>query len=154
MFREMRKKERQMTEEEATKALEKGSNGVLSVIGDDGHPYGVPLSYSYKEGKIYFHCAITGHKLDAIKNDERVSFTVVTKDDVVAENFTTNFESVIAFGRAKIIKDEGKIVPAKMHIADKYSKGYEKEAMDHIRSAMGRFYIVEIEIDHMTGKKR
>ncbi len=154
MFREMRKKNRQVTNEEAIDILKNGSNGVLSVYGDNGYPYGVPVSYSYDDGKIYFHGFITGHKLDGIKTNEKVCFTIVTKDEVQAKDFATNYESVIVFGKAKIINDKDAKIPPKMKIAEKYSKGYEKEAMEYIEASMKGFCIVEITIDHITGKRR
>ena len=76
MFREMKRKERQLSAELTEKILNKCTSGVLSVIGDDGYPYGVPVSYAYSDGKIFFHCAKEGHKVDAIKNNPKVSFTV------------------------------------------------------------------------------
>ena len=70
MFREMKRKERQLSAELTEKILNKCTSGVLSVIGDDGYPYGVPVSYAYSDGKIFFHCAKEGHKVDVEDPEE------------------------------------------------------------------------------------
>ena len=100
MFREMRRKMQALTAEETAEILKRNTSGVLSLNGDDGYPYGVPLSYVYLDSKLYFHCAGAGHKLDSILKDDKVSFCVIDQDQVVGEEYTTYFRSVIAFGRA------------------------------------------------------
>ena len=77
MFREMRRKLQQLSDEEAEAVLRRGKYGVLALSGDDGYPYAVPISYVYADGKLYFHCAMAGHKLDAMKRDDKASFCVV-----------------------------------------------------------------------------
>ena len=78
--------------------LSRGSHGVLALAGDEGYPYAVPISYVYEGGKLYFHCAKSGHKLDAIARCPKASFCVVDQDQVVPQEYTTYFRSVIAFG--------------------------------------------------------
>src|SRR5574344_2695673 len=85
MFREMRRKKQQLSIEQVEKILKQNTSGVLAVFGDDGYPYAVPLSYVYTNSKIYFHGAKEGHKLDSIKNNEKVSFCVIDKDEIVPE---------------------------------------------------------------------
>jgi len=89
--------------DEAVKILQSATSGVLAVCGDDGYPYAVPLSYVYADGKIYFHSALQGHKIDAIRSNPKVSFCVIDKDDIQPQEFTTYFRSVIVFGKARII---------------------------------------------------
>ena len=101
MFREMRRKKQVLSKEECELVLERGTSGVLAVLGEGGYPYAVPLSYVYADGKIVFHCAKQGHKLDAIAKNDKVSFCVVDLDDIQPERYTTYFRSVIAFGRAR-----------------------------------------------------
>ena len=108
MFREMRRKRQQLSEKEAAAVLERGTSGVLAVLGDGGYPYAVPLSYVYQDGKIYFHCAGSGHKLDGIRNCDKVSFCVIDQDEVHPEKYTTYFRSVIAFGKARILEEDEK----------------------------------------------
>ena len=106
MFREMRRKKQELTEERTIEVLNRCTAGTLAVIGDGGYPYSVPLSYVYDGGKIYFHCASEGHKLDAINKDSRVSLSVIDKDQIVQEKYTTYFRSVIVFGKAHVIEDQ------------------------------------------------
>ena len=105
MFREMRRKNQELSHEDTIQVLKRGTNGVLAVIGDEGYPYGVPLSYVYVDGKIYFHCGLSGHKADAIRSNDKVCFTVIDQDKIVAEELTSYFRSVIVFGRAVILAD-------------------------------------------------
>ena len=104
MFREMRRKRQQLSAEESIAILERMTNGVLALHGDEGYPYAVPVSYVYADGKIYFHSAMKGHKVDAIMRNERVSFCVVERDDVCPGEFTTYFRSVVLFGKARILR--------------------------------------------------
>ncbi|MDD4445890.1 MAG: pyridoxamine 5'-phosphate oxidase family protein, partial [Eubacteriales bacterium] len=109
MFREMRRIRQLMSAEETQKVLDRCTNGILACQGDDDYPYAVPLSYACANGKIYFHSAKTGHKVDAILKNPKVSFTVVDEDTIVSAEYTTYFRSVIAFGRARIAEDEERL---------------------------------------------
>ena len=159
MFREMRRFKQQISRQECADILRRSTSGVLGVFGDDGYPYTVPVSFVYQEGgsglgTIGFHCAITGHKIDAIRRNEKVSFTVIDRDEVMPKERTTKYCSVIVFGRARILEDEEEMRRAANAIGAKYSKGFEdlymQETEDTIRG--GRLCCVEITIDHMTGK--
>ena len=66
-FREMRRKRQQLAEEESIAILEKATAGTLALLGDNDYPYAVPISYVYHDGKLYFHSALAGHKVDAIR---------------------------------------------------------------------------------------
>ena len=101
MFREMRRKKQQLAPERVEEILSRRTAGTLAVLGDEGYPYAVPLSYVYHNGRIYFHCAKAGHKLDAIRGCDKVSFCVIDQDEIVSAEFTTYFRSVIVFGRAR-----------------------------------------------------
>ena len=107
MFREMRRKRQQLDEEACAEILRTGSAGVLAVSGDAGYPYAVPLSYVYANGKLYFHCARAGHKIDAIRRSPKASFCVIGQDAVKPLKYTTYFRSVIAFGTVRILEDDG-----------------------------------------------
>ena len=154
MFRKMRRKRQQLTEAECIEILKKNTSGVLAVSGDDGYPYAVPLSYVYDECILYFHCAKSGHKLDAIKTYDKVSFCVVDQDLVVPQEYTTYFRSVIIFGRASIIVGEDEIRSAIEKLAVKY---YPDDSKDNRDSAIEKEYkamcMVKIQIEHMTGKE-
>ena len=154
MFREMRRKRQQLTETECIEILMKNTYGVLAVFGDDGYPYAVPLSYVYDNGTLFFHCAKSGHKLDAIKAFSKVSFCVIDQDLVVPKEYTTYFRSVIAFGRASIMTQEDEIRGAIEKLAIKYYPDDSKENRD---SAIEKEYqamcMVRIRIEHMSGKE-
>ena len=105
-FREMRRKRQQLSEETCVRILETSTSGTLALQGDGGYPYAVPISYVYVNGCLYFHSALSGHKVDAIKNCDKASFCVIEKDEVHGEEYTTYFRSVIAFGHIHIIEDE------------------------------------------------
>lgn len=153
MFREMRRKNQQLNEEESLQILREGKSGVLSLLGDEGYPYGVPLSYSYVDGKLYFHSAVTGHKVDAVKNCDKASFCVVARDDVKPEELTTYYKSVVAFGRVSLLQGEEKR-SAILDIGRKYSGmlGDEK-IMAEIKGAMDRMNLLCLEIEYLTGKQ-
>ena len=153
MFREMRRKKQQMTEEECLAVLNSRTSGVLAVSGDDGYPYAVPLSYVCAAGKIYFHCAKTGHKMDAILANDKVSFCVIDKDEVAEELFTTKFRSVIVFGRAAVVEDEEEKRAVLWKLVGKYSPTAPREAAEkEISGEFPAVCIVGITIEHMTGK--
>ena len=159
MFRPMRRSRQQISTAECQEILRRATSGVLGLHGDDGYPYTVPLSFVYQEGgsglgTIGFHCATTGHKIDAIRRDPKVSFTVIDRDEVMPRERTTKFCSVIAFGRARILEGEEEMRRAANAVGAKYSAGFEdlyrQETKDTLRE--GRLCCVEITIDHMTGK--
>lgn len=154
MFREMRRKRQQLTEAECIEILKKNTSGVLAVLGDDGYPYAVPLSYFYEERTLYFHCAKSGHKLDAIKACDKVSFCVVDQDLVVPQKYTTYFRSVIVFGRAGVVEQEEEIRSAIEKLAIKYHPADSKDNRDSfIEKEYKAMCMVKIQIEHMTGKE-
>ena len=105
MFRAMRRVKCELSRDAAEKILREGIFGVLAVDGDDNYPYAVPINYAYADGKIYFHSAVTGHKIDAMKKNPKASFCVVDKHEVVAEEFTSYYTSAVAFGKMKVVED-------------------------------------------------
>lgn len=153
MPREMRRKKQELSQSECIAILERRTSGVLAVLGDDGYPYAVPLSYVCDEGRLLFHCAPTGHKLDAIERCAKASFCVVDKDDVVAAEYTTYFRSVIAFGRARIIRDEADRRRALELLAAKYTPDDEEGRLQEVDKLIGRTCMVELSIEHMSGKQ-
>ena len=98
MFRDMRRKKQLLSKDESEEILRRGTSGVLALAGDEGFPYAVPLSYVYEREKIYFHSAVSGHKIDAVSKSKKASFCVIGQDHVLPEKFTTRYKSVIAFG--------------------------------------------------------
>ena len=154
MFREMRRKRQQLTLEECVEIMERNTSGVLAVLGDDDYPYAVPLSYVSDEKKIYFHCAKSGHKLDAIKRHSKASFCVIDQDQIVPLEYTTYFRSVIAFGTMRVIEDEQEKRTAIEKLAVKYvpddSASERQKAIDREWSPL---CMLEMNIEHMSGKE-
>ena len=153
MFREMRRKNQQMNNEEGIAVLKRATSGVLAVSGDDGYPYAVPLSYVYNEGKLYFHCAAEGHKLEAVRRCDKVSFCVIDQDEVVPEKYTTFYRSVIVFGRIRILEGKDEKCNALDVLAQRYRPGHEDARRAEIDGAMPRTCVMEMTIEHMTGKE-
>ncbi len=152
MFREMRRKEQLLSQEETIAILKKGSSGVLGVSGDDDYPYTVPISYVYREGKLFFHGAPSGHKIDGIQRNNKVSFCVIDHDEVIQKTFTTHFRSAIVFGRARILTDDHERRMAMEYLVEKYSPDYVTEGQQAIERGWEKVCPVEITIEHMTGK--
>ncbi len=151
-FRKMRRFKQELNEKETREILANGKTGILGVIGDHGYPYTVPVNYVYENGKIYFHCAKEGHKLDAIRQCDKISLCVIEKDDVIKEKLTTYFRSAIVFGRARILGTDEEIFNAAEILGLKYNE--DKEVVDReIRREWNALCCVEITIEHMTGKE-
>ncbi|MCG8473137.1 MAG: pyridoxamine 5'-phosphate oxidase family protein [Desulfobacterales bacterium] len=152
MFRVLKREEKGLRREEAEALLAAGEYGVLSTIGEDGFPYGVPVNYVYEKGQIFFHCAVSGHKLDNIKACEKVSFCVVAESRVVPEKFTTHFKSVVAFGAARLAEGEEK-ERGLFALVEKYAPGHQADGAAYIRSALKKTGVVVMEVAHLSGKK-
>lgn len=154
MFREMRRSKQILSHETAEKILREGEFGVLALSGDDDYPYAVPINYAFADGKIYFHSAKVGHKLDAIRRNDKASFCVVDRHEVVAEEFTTYFTSAIAFGRMKLVEDD--VDPDKLRglelLADKYSSTASPERREKELARLSAVVIPVMTIEHLTGK--
>lgn len=152
MFREMRRKDKQISHEKSIEILKSCSFGVLSVVGENGYGYGVPLNYVYVDNKIYFHSAKTGFKLDSIKHNDKVSFCVIGKTEILPDEFDTKYESVIVFGRAEEV-DEDEKYSALMEMIKKYSKDFIDKGKKYIEKAGNATRVYKINIEHMTGKE-
>ncbi|MCI9078694.1 MAG: pyridoxamine 5'-phosphate oxidase family protein [Lachnospiraceae bacterium] len=154
MFREMRRSKQIMSSEACEKILNQNTSGVLALSGDNGYPYAVPLSYVYSNGDIYFHCAIEGHKIDAIKSCNKASFCIIDKDTIVPGEYTTYYRSVVAFGKIHILEDAEDKMTAIKKLADKYSPFENAEkTLRTINSSWERFCIARLSIEHLSGKQ-
>lgn len=153
-FREMRRGAQALPETQAWEILQRGSFGVLAVAGDGGYPYAVPLNYACLDGKIYIHCALEGHKLDAIRRQPRVSFCVVDQDQVVPEEYANHYRSAIAFGQARILEAAGARTRALAALGRRYCAGGGEEAIfNEIREAFDRVAVIEIAVSKISGKE-
>ena len=151
MFRSMRRFRQEMTREACESILCQAESGVLSLLSEDGYPYGVPMNHHYHDGKLYFHCASAGHKLDAVRACPKASFTVVTRDVLVPEKLTTSYVSVIAFGEIRLIEDvEEKrqaIVRLTEHLAPGVAHAHESNG------SLRNLVIMEMDVQHLSGKQ-
>ncbi len=150
-MKNMRRSDRRMTEEGALDLLQRGEYGVLSTIDRENKPYGVPLSYAYTDNVIYFHCASEGTKLDNIINNDNVCFTVVGKTNVLPDKFSTEYESVIVFGKGNIASGDDKVRGLR-EIIKKYSPEFITEGEQYIERAVDKTTVVKIEIEGFSGK--
>ena len=152
MFREMRRKKQQLSDDECRDLLARGTSGVLALRGDDGYPYAVPMSYVCVGDKIYFHCAREGHKIDAVGSCGKASFCVIGKDEVVPAKYATDYESVIVFGRIRVL--EGDEADAAIeNLAVKYAPDDDAGRRAEIARCAGRFVMLELAAEHITGKR-
>jgi nitroimidazol reductase NimA-like FMN-containing flavoprotein (pyridoxamine 5'-phosphate oxidase superfamily) len=152
MFREMRRKKQLLSEAETIEILQSCTSGVLAVTGDNDYPYAVPLSFAYKDGKLFFHFAREGHKFDGILKNNKVSFCVIKTDEVIQKTFTTHFRSAIVFGRARILAEDSQKKYALECLVEKYSPDYITEGQSEIKRDWNRVSVAEVRIEHMTGK--
>jgi len=148
----MRKEKQLLSMEDTLSVMDRCTNGILACLGDEDYPYAVPLSYVYFNDKIYFHSAKAGHKIDAIINHPKVSFSVIDEDTIVSEEYTSYFRSVIAFGKAKII-DGDERMEAFEALVEKYSGDQPKEAKHKEITECTQAYIIAIDVEHITGKE-
>lgn len=153
MFRKMRKETQQLPRKEALRILKEGSSGVLALRGDEDYPYAVPMSYAFEDGKIYFHCAPEGHKIDAVSKHDKASFCVIARDEIIPLNFTTYYESAVAFGRIRFVEDKEEYLRGMHLITDKYSPNHPTGPEKAIATSMGYMKILCLDIEHLTGKE-
>ena len=152
MFTEMRRQDRKLSQEETENILRSGQYGILSTIGEDGCPYGVPVSYAYENGRIYFHGTIEGgQKTRNLQFNPRACFTVVGKTELLPSQFGTKYESVIAFGTVKPAADKRE---ALMSLIRKYSADYLESGEKYVDAASPKTAAYEFTIEHLTGKAR
>ena len=152
-FRDMRRKRQQLSEAESISILEKSTAGTLALLGDGNYPYAVPISYVYKDGKLYFHSALTGHKVDAIRNCDKASFCVIEQDDVQPKKYTTFFRSVIAFGKIHIIEDESEKLDAARMLGNRYNPNDDESLRQEMEKGFSRMLMIRLDIEHLTGKE-
>ncbi|MCR5791937.1 MAG: pyridoxamine 5'-phosphate oxidase family protein [Lachnospiraceae bacterium] len=153
MFREMRRFKQQISTEECIRILKEQPRGVLSMIGDQGFPYGIPLDHWYdeKSGHIYFHCAKDGHKMDAIQKCNKVGYCVYDKGYRKTGEWALNINSVVIFGKINIVEDEAKKREICIEISKKFTDD-EAYIAKEMESAFGRVCCLELVVEHMTGK--
>ncbi|MDL2220199.1 pyridoxamine 5'-phosphate oxidase family protein [Eubacteriales bacterium OttesenSCG-928-N14] len=155
-MREIRRKDRAMNDEaEMLQLLLEGEYGVLSTVGVDGLPYGVPLSYVLNGNAIYFHCAYEGRKIENIAHQPQVSFAVMGMAEAVyTQYFTTYYSSVLVFGTMTLVEEEAEKVQALMMLAEKYLPEYMDRAPGDIAGSLAKTAVYRLDIDSMSGKQK
>ena len=157
MFRQMRRIKQQISVEECEKVLFNEPRGVLAVLGDDDYPYTVPLDFIYSDGKIYFHGAGEGHKMDAIRRHDKVSFCVMDGGFRREGEWALNINSVIVFGRIKEVTDINVKIEKVRLLGLKYNPDTQdvedelKRYLD-IEKHIDRVTVLELTPEHITGK--
>lgn len=132
--------------------LETATSGVLALAGGSGYPYAVPLSFAYEGGRLYFHSATAGQKLDAIAANDKASFCVIADDDVVPSALTTRYRSAVVFGHIRVVAEDTTKRHALQLLARKYSPDYPDEAEAEIDRDWERVCVLELTVEHMSGK--
>ena len=154
MFRPMAKPraKQQISDEECIQVLKEAKRGILCVLGDDEYPYGTPTNHFYNEedGKIYFHSNKKGHKVDAMKNHDKVSFVVMDEGFRKEGDWALNIKSVIVFGRVEFIDDQETIVKVMTDLCHKFTDD-EAYIAKEMKGAPGTL-LFAIKPEHMTGK--
>ena len=153
MFREMLRKKQQLTQEACIEILKKEPRGVLSVLGDDGYPYGMPMNHYYceEDGKIYFHSGKNGHRIDAVKHCDKASFCVYDGGFRREGEWALNISSVIVFGRIELIEDQEKIYKIARLLSYKFTNDEEYIEREIQKSGPGTMMFALVP-EHMTGK--
>ncbi len=153
MFRELSRLDKKLTMEECIHILKTEKRGVLSVIGDNYYPYGIPMNHFYnqEDGKIYFHCGKAGHRLDALKKDNKVSFCTYDQGYQNPGEWALNVKSVIVFGKIEIVDDIEKIVNITTKLSHKFTQDaeYIKEELKNYANAT---LLLELTPEHICGK--
>lgn len=150
----MRRSDRAMSEERTWQVLDQGVFGILATCGDDGWPHAIQVNYARVDRAIYFHCALEGKKLRNLAANPKVCFTVTGNHQVLAEQFSMGFESVIAYGHTVELTETEDKVAALMHLVAKYSRGFEVPGEAYARAAVGKTRLFKIDIEHISGKER
>ena len=153
MFRPMVRFKQQISEEECIRVLKEQKRGVLSMIGDDGYPYGVPINHWYceEDGTLYFHGGLKGHRIDAVERCDKVSFCVYDKGYKKEGEWALNINSVIVFGRIAKVTDEEKRIRIISDLTRKFTDD-EAYLARELKGSLQRTLLLELTIEHMTGK--
>ena len=153
MFRDLARKKQALSLDECVELLKNEKRGVLSVIGDEGYPYGMPMNHFYDETDncIYFHCGKTGHRVDALKNNSKASFCVYDQGYRNDGEWALNVKSVIAFGRVEMISDKVKVVDISARLSRKFTDD-EHYIQKEIESAADRTLLLRFKVEHICGK--
>ena len=151
MFRKMRRAGQELSKDECIDILINQPRGVLALLGDDDYPYSLPMTHVYVDGKIYFHGAKEGHKIDAIKKHSKASYCVMNDGDLAENSWWYTFKSVIVFGRIKTIENKNEQIDKLTCLGDKFFPRPE-DSENEIKRLLDRTEVFELTIEHISGK--
>lgn len=153
MFRELSRKNKQLSTEECILLLKEQTRGVLSVLGENGYPYGTPINHWYdpSDGCLYFHCGPAGHRLDALRRDNRASFCLYDQGFRRAGEWAWNVKSVVVFGRVDILDDLDTVVRVATQLSYKFTDD-EDYIRGEIAQAAHHTRILRLTPEHIRGK--
>ena len=152
MERKMYKPDRQLPVEEMKALFEKGHHGTLSVNGDDGYPYAIPVNYVYMNDKIYIHSAKYGYKVEALEKDNKVCFSAILNSEIVQPACTAAFESVVAFGKVRFLEDGDEKLAALTAFVDRFTPDFKEKNMKFLEGAYAKTAVICIDVESITGK--
>lgn len=154
MFRPMRRAKRTISDEDARSLLAKGRRATLAVNGDDGYPFAFPIDYRFDADadKIYFHGAKAGQKVDALRRSDKVCLTVMGNERLEDGEWAPYVQSVVVFGRCRLVDDAAKTEAEVRRLALKYYPSAE-EVERELEKYLSAVQLYEIEIEHLTGKQ-
>lgn len=154
MFRELQRKNKEISEDICIEILKNEKRGVLSVIGEEDYPYGMPMNHFYNEddGCIYFHCGKAGHRLDSLRNNNKVSFCTYTDGYKNQGEWALNIESVIVFGKIEIIDNIEIIIDITEKLSRKFTDD-EEYIRKEIKSFADKTLLLKLNPEHICGKK-
>jgi nitroimidazol reductase NimA-like FMN-containing flavoprotein (pyridoxamine 5'-phosphate oxidase superfamily) len=151
-FRDIRRSDRALTEDQAREILARAEHGVLATLGADGWPYAVAVNHVLSGDLLYIHCAVEGHKLENIAHEERVSFCAVADARVLPSKLSTLYESAIVFGRAAVVTDPAEKLRALELLAVRFCGALSPEAEKTIATSASRAAVVRIRLERISGK--
>lgn len=153
MFRDILRKKQQLSREECIEILKNELRGVLAVQGDNGYPYAFPINHYYcpEDGKLYFHGCHKGHKIDAMKANDKVSFCVYDQGEARDEDWSLYIKSVVVFGRVKFVSEPEKIVEISRNLSHKFTSDDEYIEKE-IKQFAAATLCFELDPEHITGK--
>ena len=153
MFRTIRRAKLALPEDVCQDILNAGSYGTFAFLGDDDYPYAVPVNYAFDGKSIYVHCAFEGHKMDAIAKHNKASFSVVEAHEVIPEDLSTDYRSVLVFGRVQVVEDNEEKLNALHLICQKYVPHMDKSVEDYITRKAPSTAVIRMSVEHMSGKE-
>ena len=153
MFRQLKRQKQALSKEECLQILQKEKRGVLSVLGDDDYPYGMPINHYFdpEENKLYFHGGRYGHKIDAMRRHNKASYCIYGDGFIENDNWYLCFKSVIVFGKTEFIEDKDKIADLCRKLSYRFTKN-ENYIEEEIQKSLQGTLMFSLSIEDIQGK--